>query len=191
MRVIAGDFKGRKLVSPKGSFVRPTADRVKEAIFSMIEAELPGAVCFDMFAGSGALGIEALSRGAERVYFCENAGVSIEALKHNLEACAVDGRRAVLLTRSWETAAALMNEKCNLVFIDAPYNMCEYYSQILESLAEGHVLEEDALIVIERRNSAGGYVLPGGFSLIREKRYGSVGVDLIAYANTGVDNEQG
>jgi len=189
MRVIAGDYKGRKLIAPKGSEARPTADRVKEAIFSMVEPELPDSVCLDLFAGSGALGIEALSRGAKRVYFCDASSSSIAAIKKNLDDCRVDSARAVTLARDWRAAAKGLSEKCNLVFIDAPYNMCEHYSQILEKLARENALEENALIVIERDVSAGGYALPEGFEKLREKRYGSVGVDLLVYADTGEEND--
>ena len=189
MRVIAGELKGRKLVSPKGANVRPTADRVKEAIFSMLQPDLPGAVCLDLFAGSGALGIEAISRGADLVYFCDKSPASLAAIEENLDACRVDRQRAVVIVKDWRTVPAGIDKKCNLVFIDAPYNMCEHYSQILEVLSKGRVLEEGAHIAVERSASAGSYLLPAGFEKIREKRYGSVGVDLLAYADTGEENE--
>jgi len=185
MRVIAGEYKGRKLLAPKGTEVRPTADRVKEAIFSIVQAELASAVCLDLFAGSGALGIEALSRGAERVYFCDNASASLGALRQNLDTCGIGGQRAVVIAKDWRAVSANKIEKCNLVFIDAPYYMCEHYPDILEKLAHGRVLEEGARIVIERGVSAGNYSLPEGFEKALEKCYGSVGVDLLVYAGNG------
>jgi len=189
MRVIAGEFKGRKLVSPKGTNVRPTADRVKEAVFSMLQPELPGAVCLDLFAGSGALGIEALSRGAKKVYFCDNSPASVASLKENLDSCRIGGQRAAVIVKDWRLAPLAIKEKCNLVFIDAPYNMCEHYSQILENLADGRVLCGNSFIVIERDASAGGYALPEGFERIAEKRYGGIGIDLLAYTDDGEDDE--
>ena len=189
MRVIAGEFKGRKLAAPKGPDVRPTADRVKEAIFSMLQPGQDGAVCLDLFAGSGALGIEALSRGASRVYFCDCMPAPLAALRQNLEACgAVNGARAVVFAADWQASLPRIKEKCNIVFIDAPYDMWEHYSKILEKLACERVLEEDARIVIERNVSAGGYLLPAGFERLREKRYGSVGVDLLGYTGPGEGN---
>jgi 16S rRNA (guanine966-N2)-methyltransferase len=185
MRVIAGDFKGRKLTAPKGVDLRPTADRVKEAIFSMVQPELPGAVCLDLFAGTGSLGIEALSRGAERAYFCDNEPVSHAALRQNLDACRLDGRRAVVIKSDWRAAYKHVREKCNLVFIDSPYEMCVYYSQILETLAMQGVPGEGAYVVIERDSGADGYEVPKGYRLLRRKRYGSVGVDLLEYAEIG------
>ncbi|MDR3365017.1 MAG: 16S rRNA (guanine(966)-N(2))-methyltransferase RsmD [Clostridiales Family XIII bacterium] len=185
MRVIAGEFKGRKLLSPKGRGVRPTTDLVKEAIFSMIAPYLPDAVCLDLFAGTGALGIEALSRGAARVYFCDVSPDSTALLRQNLDACRVDGRGAVVYRSDWRGAVTKLGEKCNLVFIDAPYEMWEYYSQILETLAAVRVLGTDARIVVERDADMGGYALPVNFERVREKRYGGIGVDLLAYADRG------
>ena len=184
MRVIAGDFKGRKLFAPRGTEARPTSDRVKEAIFNMVQPDLKDSVCIDLFAGSGALGIEALSRGAERVYFCDIAPASLASLKQNLDLCRIGGQRAIVFAKEWRSAIMSLKEKCNLVFIDAPYNMCEYYSQILEEIAKSRVLEEGSRVVIERKASAGGYSLPHGFEKEREKRYGNIGVDLLIYADT-------
>ena len=185
MRVIAGDFKGRKLVSPKGTDVRPTSDRVKEAIFSMVQPALPGATCLDLFAGTGALGIEALSRGARRVYFCDNADMSLAAVRQNLDACRVEGPRAAVMKADWRASVKNIEEKCNIVFIDAPYHMCEHYSEILKTLAVQGLLTTGALVALERDAGMGGYLMPAGFERIREKRYGGVGVDLLVYTEGG------
>jgi len=182
MRVIAGSFKGRKLTAPKGADIRPTADRVKEAIFSMLHQHTEGSVCLDLFAGTGALGIEALSRGAARVYFCDIAPAALESLQRNLDACQADAKSAIILKADWRNAVFKITEKCNLVFIDAPYEMCEYYAQILAALSEKGALQQGAFLVIERDAGAGGYALPAGFERIQEKRYGGIGVDLLRYA---------
>ena len=181
MRVISGEYRGFKLTGHKNMDLRPTADRVKEAIFSMVQFDITDSVCLDLFAGTGGLGIEALSRGASRVYFCDKNTASIEILNNNLNACCVDGKRAVVIKSDWRIACKQIKEKCNLVFIDAPYEMCVYYSQMLETLALQDVLESVATIVLERDSRAGGYDLPSGFTMINEKRYGSVGVDLLVF----------
>jgi 16S rRNA (guanine(966)-N(2))-methyltransferase RsmD len=181
MRVIAGVFKGRRLISPKGTDVRPTADRVKEAIFSMIQHEISGSVCLDLFAGSGAMGIEAISRGALRVYFCDINAASIAAILQNIDICGAADSRAVLIKSDWHGLGRFIKEKCNLVFIDAPYDMRVYYSQILEALARQGIIGDEACIVVERDSRAGGYEFPAGFEAIKEKRYGSTGVDLLLY----------
>ena len=187
MRVIAGEFRGRKLAALKGTVTRPTADRVKEAIFSMVQEELPGSVCLDLFAGTGALGIEALSRGATRVIFCDKEGTSLATLQQNLNVCRLGGDRVVIMKSDWQKACKIIKEKCNLVFIDAPYDMCVYYSQIIEILAAQKILDDNALVVIERDFACGRYELPEGFSMLREKRYGSVGIDVILYNRPETD----
>ena len=190
MRVIAGEFKGRRLTGPKDNKARPTADRVKEAVFSMVQEVLNGAVCADLFAGTGALGIEALSRGASFVYFIDKDVDSMEVLKQNLDICKIDGLRAAAVKTDWQRAGKYIKKKCNLVFIDAPYDMCVYYSQILEMLADQGVLACGAHIVIERDSGTGGYELPAGYEILRKKRYGGVGVDLLLYSNKPeTDNE--
>ena len=199
MRVIAGELKGHRLAAPKGAGtgnkarhgMRPTADRVKEAIFSMVHPDIEGAVCLDLFAGTGQVGIEALSRGAERVYFCDVDPDSLALLRQNLDTCKIGGRSITILPMDWRSAVAKLNEKCNLVFIDAPFDMCEYYSQMLEALAKQEALDDEALIIIERDAGAGGYVLPTEFEKVRDKRYGGVGVDLLLYIKAGGKNERG
>jgi 16S rRNA (guanine(966)-N(2))-methyltransferase RsmD len=84
MRIIAGDYKGRRLETPEGYDVRPTTDKVKEALFSIISPYIGGGVVVDLFSGTGNLGLEALSRGAEKCYFCDNSRMSIGIIKRNI-----------------------------------------------------------------------------------------------------------
>ena len=87
MRIITGEYRGRKLETPIGYDVRPTTDKVKEAIFNLLQNDIYGAVCVDLFAGTGSLGLEALSRGAEKCYFCDNARASLNLIKTNVKIC--------------------------------------------------------------------------------------------------------
>jgi 16S rRNA (guanine(966)-N(2))-methyltransferase RsmD len=120
MRVIAGAFKGRKLESPADRQVRPTTDKVKEAIFSMLQGVVPDAVCADLFTGCGALGLEALSRGAKRVYFCDLAKSSRSLARRNAAHCGVSEEEAVFLLGPWERALERIPEPVDLVFLDPP-----------------------------------------------------------------------
>jgi 16S rRNA (guanine(966)-N(2))-methyltransferase RsmD len=185
MRVIAGDFRGRKLALPKGDRVRPTTDRVKEAIFSMIAADVPDAVCLDLFAGSGSLGIEAISRGAGRVCFCDASPEAMALVQENVKTVGADAR-AVFLRCDWRQAIGRfpgLHGKLDIVLVDAPYDLCDDYAKILLELKDSKALADEAVIVIERNASAGGYKddVPGGFAHIREKRYGGTGVDVWVY----------
>jgi len=119
------------------------------------------------------------------VFFCDSEPLSLAALRQNLDICRVDSGRAVVLAGDWHKAYTNISEKCNLVFIDAPYDMCVYYSHMLQTLASWRILEEGALIAVERDAGKGGYALPEGFEIVREKRYGSVGIDLISGAGEG------
>jgi 16S rRNA (guanine966-N2)-methyltransferase len=121
MRIVAGRFGGRRLVVPKDSRVRPTADRVREAWMSILGDELPGARVLDLFAGSGALGLEALSRGAASATFVELNAPSLHALQQNIEAVAVNEAVTVHRGDALRYAERLTSGEFDLVLADPPY----------------------------------------------------------------------
>ena len=96
MRIITGEFKGRRLEMPVGYDVRPTTEKVKEALFSMIAGNVYDAVCVDLFSGTGNLGLEAISRGAEKCYFADNSRTSIDITKRNIAMCKAEDRSVVI-----------------------------------------------------------------------------------------------
>ncbi len=122
MRIVAGEFGGRRLVMPKDARVRPTADRVREAWMSILGASLPGARVLDLFAGSGALGLEALSRGAISAEFVEIGSASLKALASNIEALGVDARCRVHKGDALRFAGALSPNAYDLALADPPYD---------------------------------------------------------------------
>ena len=121
MRIVAGEFGGRRLLAPRDGRVRPTADRVREAWMSILGPELPGARVLDLFAGSGALGLEALSRGATHATFVELAPGSLEALRGNIEALGVGSRVTVRRGDALRFAQALGAGEYDVAFADPPY----------------------------------------------------------------------
>jgi 16S rRNA (guanine966-N2)-methyltransferase len=123
MRIVAGQFGGRRLVMPKDARVRPTADRVREAWMSILGDELRGARVLDLFAGSGALGLEALSRGAASVSFVELNPPSLRALQHNIEALGASEATTVHRGDAIRFAERLPNEAFDLVLADPPYSV--------------------------------------------------------------------
>ena len=166
MRVVAGDLGGRRLHAPAGGSTRPTADKVREALFSII-GDVSGLRVLDLYAGSGALGIEALSRGAADATFVDRAGPAMGAIRRNLEELALEGqvhRRDV--ERFLRSATA--EPPFDLVFCDPPYDSA---TDAAEMLAERlpPVLTESALTVTESDKRAP-LVLP--FQLLRERGYG-------------------
>src|SRR5437762_2905194 len=121
LRIIAAEFKGRRLKAPNGRIVRPTSDRVREAWFSILQQSIPDARVLDLFAGSGALGFEALSRGAVAVDFVETHRASLAALKANAEALKVEGRVTIHRSDALRFAERLQPGAYDVVFADPPY----------------------------------------------------------------------
>jgi 16S rRNA (guanine966-N2)-methyltransferase len=144
VRVVAGEFKGRRLVAPRGTRTRPTADRVREALFSML-GDVSGARVLDLYAGSGALGIEALSRGAESAVFVERDHAALAALHRNLEAT---GARAEVRRQDVARFLARPGGTFDLVFCDPPYDVAPAAATALTD-ALPPLLDEDARIVTE------------------------------------------
>ena len=120
MRVITGSARGRRLETLEGEDVRPTTDRVKEAVFSIIQFETEGRVFLDLFAGSGQMGIEALSRGADSAYFVDNSKKSVETVKRNLKTTKLEDR-AKVFQMDYRSFLAANSKSFDIVFLDPPY----------------------------------------------------------------------
>ena len=133
MRVIAGEFRSRRLKTPEGQACRPTPDRLRESLFSILAPQLEGVTFLDAYAGSGSVGIEALSRGASRVIFIERLRAHVEILRENLRALGVEGRTQVF---TGKTADVLAHQTADIVFADPPYTLPEEYDRLLATLAK-------------------------------------------------------
>jgi 16S rRNA (guanine966-N2)-methyltransferase len=123
MRIIAGEWKGRALRAPAGRLIRPTPDRVREAWMSIVQLDLPGARVLDLFAGTGALGLEALSRGADHVDFVEHDPRSLRALQGNIDALGAATRCSVHRADALEYLARLRTHDDDVAFADPPYRL--------------------------------------------------------------------
>jgi 16S rRNA (guanine966-N2)-methyltransferase len=168
VRVVAGAYRGRRIAAPPGRATRPTSDRVREALFSILGDRVAGARVLDLFAGSGALGIEALSRGAAQATFVESSSAAIAVLRRNLDALGVEAevRRqdALAYLRSASRDARLYD----LVFLDPPYRHASALGPEL-STALGPVLAPGARVVAESDRRA---PLELDLTLLDERRYG-------------------
>lgn len=172
MRVIAGDFKGRKLEAPLDDKVRPTSDKVKEAMFSILMNDTYDAVMCDMFAGSGGLGLEGLSRGAKKCYFIDQANSSIKLLKTNVAMCKAE-QRSEIIQGDFQRALMRIKEKVDIFLVDPPYGQ-GIELKAMEKIRENDLLAEDGKIVVEHEKHD---QLPDeihGFTKIKEKKYGRV-----------------
>ena len=171
MRVITGTARGRKLGQLQGMDTRPTTDQVKESIFNIIQFDIEGRRVLDLFAGTGQLGIEALSRGAESAVFVERRKDALQAIRENLEACGFSDRARVV---NGDAMSYLKSgEKFDLIFLDPPY-ASGLLQQALEDIARFDICRRHGIIVAE---SAADKTLPplsSPYSIYREYRYGKI-----------------
>ena len=180
MRVIAGKYKGRKLNSPEDSSVRPTTDKAKEALFSILTNEIYGARVLDLFAGSGGLGIEALSRGATYCLFADSSRRSLDLIRSNIAHCEIEeptrvaaGDYAKILRNLARRIEDGIEEPFDIILLDPPYD-AGYMDKAFALIAEGGILAPDGTIVAEHRKHE---ELPEdlhGFTKTKERRYGVV-----------------
>jgi 16S rRNA (guanine(966)-N(2))-methyltransferase RsmD len=153
MRVIAGKFRSRTLTAPRGLDTRPTSDRLRETLFNVLAPRIEEAAFLDLYAGSGANGIEALSRGASQVIFVEKAAPAVAAIRANLQALGIrEGYQ--LETRSAAASVKRLDEqrrRFELIFLDPPYQAAEEYALVLGLLGEtcNAVLADDAIVIAE------------------------------------------
>jgi 16S rRNA (guanine966-N2)-methyltransferase len=150
VRIIGGEFKGRKLFSVHGEKTRPTADRIREAIFNILSSRVDATVVLDLFAGTGALGLEALSRGARSVIFIEAQKNALSALRRNVNAIGLENRATIL---KWDILKNLdclkaFEVRVNLVFMDPPYSR-HLVEPTLSNLHVCGCLEADARVIVE------------------------------------------
>lgn len=173
MRVIAGSAKRRRLLTPTGRSIRPTADRVKEALFNILAVKIPDARFLDLFAGTGSIGIEALSRGAAWVVFVERSPRAVYLIRENLRRTGMNQKSLVL----GQDALAALNllgrrgERFDVIYIDPPYKK-GYETKALRSIAGGYLLAPGGLAVCESdcRDELPEEV--DGLVLVRRERYG-------------------
>ena len=178
MRIVAGEYKYRNIEVPRG--IRPTTEKVREAVFSMIREWIPGAVVIDLFAGSGAMGLEALSRGADLCWFCESSRVNARILTGNIQACRAE-QKARVLNSDFRAALMRIDGTADIVIMDPPYEMTEYYDDAMRILCENGLVDEGSVVVAEHLYDNKLSDTYGNLRRIKEKKYGSIGVDVYIY----------
>ncbi len=168
MRVIAGKYKGRKLKFPENKETRPTADMVKEAIFARLFDKVQDAVFLDAFCGSGQIGIEAFSRGAEKVYFIDEGFSAIKTLKENLNSLNLETKSKIFAFPVLKVLSKI-EEKFDIIFLDPPYDYKEY-NAFFEVIKTRDLLNQDGIIVCEHARNL---VLDfEGYNKVAVKSYG-------------------
>jgi len=173
MRIIGGRSKGRVLASPKGQAIRPTSDRVKESIFNALQDKMAGKVVLDLFAGTGNLGIEALSRGAKKVIFVEKERQALGLIQRNLTQFGLE-ERSEILPRDVKRAIGILKQRgeCfDLILMDPPYEKGLIRKTLLE-LNSQQIYHKDSILVIEHNRREPLPHILEGWNLIRQRRMG-------------------
>ena len=173
MRVIAGSARSVPLITPKGFETRPTSDQIKETLFNMLQGYVEGSSFLDLFAGSGQIGVEALSRGAEFAAFIEKSDEAIKCIKANVDKTKFNEKAKIL---KMEVLAGIRNleiekKSFDLVFMDPPYN--EGIEQgVLNTLITSKILNEDAIIIVEAdKNTDFSYIDDLSLKIVKDKLY--------------------
>ena len=175
MRVIAGTARSLPLKTPEGLDTRPTTDRIKETLFNILQPDLPGSVFMDLFSGSGAIGIEALSRGARNAYIVENSARAISCIQQNLAFTKLQDRGIVLKQDVCSALAGIgdrqQEEAADIIFMDPPYGK-GHEKMVLAALLEMPYVTDKTIIIVEAPLKADfSWLEECGFCLTREKCY--------------------
>ena len=173
MRIIGGQLRGKKLGPVRSAAIRPTSDRLREAVFNILAGNIQETLVLDLFAGTGALGIEALSRGARQAVFIDNNRDAIALITRNIRQCGLENRSTVI---QWDIARSLdclyrTDQPYDLVFLDPPYGRGLLLST-LQLLHRHHFLAAAAQVVVEHAASEALSPLPDGLTVSDTRKYG-------------------
>jgi 16S rRNA (guanine(966)-N(2))-methyltransferase RsmD len=180
MRIISGRARGTKLYSPKNDKIRPTADKIKESIFNILQPITPDAVVLDLFAGSGGIGLEFASRGAKKVYFVDNSRESIELIRKNIEKCKFE-EQSVVMNLDYGTALSVVRKnglRFDYIFVDPPYASFKNM-QLIDRIFDGKLMSDRGVIVLEVEKDESLEFKNTGIS-IKEKTYGRTKIIIIS-----------
>ena len=188
MRVIAGQAKGRRLKAPKGRELRPTGDRVKEALFNILPHDLSGRKVLDLFAGTGNLSIEALSRGAEEAVLVDVSREATQVIEENVRALGLTARSRVLTASTFPSVRMLSrkNERFDLIFLDPPYDK-ELVGETLKAIAAEGLLAESGVVVAEHSVREKVQERYGALVLTDRRRYGDTQLSFFASSSVGTN----
>ena len=192
MRIIAGECKGRQIKPVPGTSTRPTTDKVRESIYNIIGPFFEGGLALDLYGGSGALGIEALSRGIEKCVFVDRESKAIETIKWNLEQTKFTESAEVFRNDSKRALKALQKRevKFSLVLLDPPYHK-EQILHDLEKLTAYHLLDDQATIVVEHKKEVTLPEFIAGLQMIRQETYsGKTTISIYTYEQLRVEEEK-
>ena len=183
VRVISGFLKGREIAAPKGLHTRPTLAKVKEAMFGMIQFDVEGAVVLDLFSGSGGLGIEALSRGAKKAFFCDSDRNAVSVVRENVRKLGLEDSSDIRYGDSISTLGSLRGSVFDIVLLDPPY-ASDLESRALSELDSLGLLSDGAIVLCEHSKD-NPPVFTGNYSARPARKYGDSYVTYAVYSREG------
>lgn len=186
MRIVSGSFKGRRLASFRGMDIRPTSDKVREAIFNILPREFPFRKVLDIFAGTGAMGLEAMSRGAVDAVFVDSGAEAVALIKKNMEACGAEARVFKSDAIASLKKFSRNSERFDLIIIDPPYATA-LLKDALEAIDSGGLLSPGGVIVAESSSKAALGADFRGLEVTDERRYGDTAVYFLRRKESGQD----
>lgn len=171
MRVIAGTARSLPLKTPAGVNTRPTTDRIKETLFNMLQPDIPDGIFIDLFSGSGAIGIEAISRGAAKCYFVENDAGAVDCIKENTAFTKTADKAVILKSDIFGALHRISEKEVTVIFMDPPYGH-NYEEKVLEILRTKDYITRDTILVVEASlDTDFTYAGELGFQVIKQKKY--------------------
>lgn len=178
MRVIAGKARGHPLTAPRGMNTRPVTDKIKEALFSAWQLQIVGAYFLDLFAGSGSMGIEAISRGAEKTVFVEKDRKAVGIIKKNLSSCKFTDGYIIYNDDVFHIIECLKSdgEQFDIIYLDPPFTIDSIFLPVIETLSDGKLLRRDGIIVIRTRKEKEMPDKIGKLEKYKFKTYGVSGI---------------
>ena len=183
LRIIGGELRGKKLYSIRGRSIRPTADRLRESIFNIISFCVQGAVVLDLYAGTGAFGIEALSRGAESAVFIDNSKAALSAIENNIKSCVFNNKAKVIkwdIKKNLNCLKSIQTDGFNLVFLDPPYNQGLIKPSLI-NLGDSNFLKKEVIIVVEHSSFEPIPMKLIPFEITDQRKYGKTLVSFLNY----------
>lgn len=176
MRIISGKYRGKKLNSPAGDNIRPTTDMVKENVFNIMQTRLIGCAFLDLFAGSGAIGIEAISRGAVDVVFCDIDRTSLQLAKSNTDALGLSPK--FLLADYRVATQTLKGKQFDIIYLDPPYGKVDL-NDVLQCIANANLLSQSGIVILESNIDTNSVSYNQYYSLVSSRRYGTVTIQML------------
>ena len=178
LRVIGGKHGGRKLEQPNLSITRPTTDRAKEAVFSMIQFRVPNSIFLDLFSGSGSIAIEASSRGAMKAIAVEKDQDAIKVIKTNLETLSI-GNVDVIRSEVSSFLSSSKGKKFDFIFMDPPYDQIDLVNNSLDLIKKNELLKDGGWIILETSN-ANKVLIPKGLVKVKDRKYGKSSIIVLS-----------